>query len=32
MDLGGVIKKRIVLNESSLWSGGAYDGNKYGAV
>ncbi len=31
MDLGGVDKERIVLNESSLWSGGAYDGNKYDA-
>lgn len=31
MELGGVIKDRIVLNESSLWSGGAYDGNNYDA-
>jgi len=31
MDLGGIIKERIVLNESSLWSGGAYDGNNYDA-
>lgn len=31
MDFGGVEKTRIVLNESSLWSGGAYDGNRYGA-
>lgn len=31
MDLGGVEKDRIVLNESSLWSGGAYDGNNYEA-
>ena len=31
MDLGGVSKDRIVLNESSLWSGGAYDGNNYDA-
>lgn len=31
MDLGGVTKDRIVLNESSLWSGGAYDGNNYDA-
>lgn len=29
MDLGGVSKDRIVLNESSLWSGGPYDGNNY---
>src|SRR5512137_1643458 len=29
MDLGGVDTDRIVLNESSLWSGGAYDGNNY---
>jgi len=31
MDFGGVGKNRIVLNESSLWSGGPYDGNRYGA-
>ena len=31
MDFGGVDKERIALNESSLWSGGPYDGNKYGA-
>jgi alpha-L-fucosidase 2 len=31
MDLGGVSRDRIVLNESSLWSGGPYDGNNYGA-
>jgi len=31
MDLGGVRKDRIVLNESSLWSGGPYDGNNYDA-
>lgn len=31
MDLGGVGKERIVLNESSLWSGGPYDGNNYDA-
>lgn len=31
MDLGGVGRQRIVLNESSLWSGGPYDGNKYDA-
>ena len=29
MDLGGINKDRIVLNESSLWSGGPYDGNNY---
>ena len=29
MDLGGVNNDRIVLNESSLWSGGPYDGNNY---
>lgn len=28
MDFGGVGRQRIVLNESSLWSGGPYDGNK----
>ncbi len=27
MDLGGVGQERIVLNESTMWSGGAYDGN-----
>lgn len=31
MDLGGVNGNRIVLNESSLWSGGPYDGNRYDA-
>lgn len=31
MDFGGVGRERIVLNESSLWSGGAYDGNRYDA-
>ena len=31
MDFGGIQKNRIVLNESSLWSGGPYDGNRYGA-
>ncbi len=31
MDLGGVESERIVLNESSVWTGGAYDGNRYDA-
>jgi len=31
MDFGGVGTERIALNESSLWSGGAYDGNNYEA-
>jgi alpha-L-fucosidase 2 len=31
MDFGGIGTERIVLNESSLWSGGPYDGNKYDA-
>ena len=31
MDLGGVDSDRIVLNESSVWSGGPYDGNNYDA-
>ena len=31
MDLGGVLRQRIVLNESSMWSGGPYDGNRYDA-
>jgi len=31
MDFGGVGTERIVLNESSLWSGGPYDGNNYDA-
>jgi len=29
MDFGGVNSERIALNESSLWSGGPYDGNNY---
>jgi alpha-L-fucosidase 2 len=28
MDLGGVQEWRIVLNESSMWSGGPYDANR----
>lgn len=31
MDLGGVNRQRIILNESSMWSGGPYDGNNYDA-
>ncbi len=31
MDFGGVTRNRLVLNESSLWSGGPYDGNNYDA-
>ena len=31
MDFGGVGTEHVVLNESSLWSGGSYDGNKYNA-
>jgi alpha-L-fucosidase 2 len=31
MDFGGVDKERIVLNESSMWSGGPYDPNNYEA-
>ena len=31
MDFGGTRKLRIALNESSLWSGGPYDGNNYEA-
>jgi alpha-L-fucosidase 2 len=31
MDMGGVGKERIVLNESSVWTGGPYDGNRYDA-
>jgi alpha-L-fucosidase 2 len=31
MELGGVELERIVLNESSVWTGGPYDGNRYGA-
>jgi alpha-L-fucosidase 2 len=31
MQFGGVTRDRIVLNESSMWSGGHYDANKYDA-
>ncbi|MBN2128627.1 MAG: glycoside hydrolase N-terminal domain-containing protein [Sedimentisphaerales bacterium] len=31
MDYGGVARDRIVLNESSMWSGGSYEANKYDA-
>ncbi|HAK94059.1 MAG TPA: hypothetical protein DCM87_03385 [Planctomycetes bacterium] len=31
MDMGGVDTERVILNESSMWSGGAYDGNNYEA-
>jgi len=31
MDLGGIDQERIVLNESSVWTGGPYDGNRYDA-
>ncbi len=31
MDYGGVDQDRIVLNESSMWSGGSYEANKYDA-
>jgi alpha-L-fucosidase 2 len=31
MDFGGVGKDRIVLNESSVWSGGPYEANNYDA-
>lgn len=31
MDLGGITRERIVLNESSVWTGGSYDGNRYDA-
>jgi alpha-L-fucosidase 2 len=31
MDFGGVGSERIALNESSVWSGGPYDGNNYDA-
>ncbi|MGL5017490.1 MAG: glycosyl hydrolase family 95 catalytic domain-containing protein, partial [Luteolibacter sp.] len=31
MDLGGVDRQRVILNESSMWSGGPYDGNHYDA-
>ncbi len=27
MDFGGVVRERIVLNESSVWSGGPHEGN-----
>ena len=29
--MGGIEQERVVLNESSLWSGGPYDGNNYEA-
>ncbi|MEI7898936.1 MAG: glycoside hydrolase N-terminal domain-containing protein [bacterium] len=29
MDIGGVDRERVMLNESSVWSGGPYDGNNY---
>jgi alpha-L-fucosidase 2 len=32
MDFGGVVKDRIVLNESSMWSGGPYDANNHEAA
>ncbi|WP_165233352.1 glycosyl hydrolase family 95 catalytic domain-containing protein [Aquisphaera insulae] len=32
MDFGGIGRERIVLNESSMWSGGPYDGNNYEAA
>lgn len=28
MDLGGVERQRVVLNESTMWSGGPYDANR----
>jgi alpha-L-fucosidase 2 len=28
MDFGGVFRNRVVLNESSLWSGGPYEANR----
>jgi alpha-L-fucosidase 2 len=28
MDLGGIHEQRVVLNESSMWSGGAYETNR----
>ena len=28
MDLGGVDRDRVILNESSMWSGGQYEANK----
>jgi len=31
MDFGGTTTLRIALNESSVWTGGAYDGNRYDA-
>ena len=31
MEYGGVTRDRIVLNESSMWSGGKYEANKYDA-
>ena len=31
MDMGGVDRERIILNESSVWTGGPYDGNRYDA-
>ena len=31
MDFGGVTKERIVLNESSMWSGGPYEANRFDA-
>jgi alpha-L-fucosidase 2 len=31
MDMGGIDKERIALNESSVWTGGPYDGNNYDA-
>lgn len=31
MDLGGIEEQRVVLNESSMWSGGPYQSNRDGA-
>lgn len=31
MDLGGVDKQRVVLNESSMWSGGPFESNRQDA-
>jgi len=31
MDLGGIEKQRVVLNESTMWSGGPYNANREGA-
>ena len=31
LDFGGTATLRIALNESSVWSGGPYDGNRYSA-